>query len=167
MIDLISKNNLLHSTLIYSPPGIGKTTLLRSIIKELASGSNAKRVAVIDTRGELGFSLEENNLLVSILSGYPRKNGIEIATRTMNAQIIVCDEIGNDDDASSIIDTQGAGVTLIATCHGKSVSDILSHSGVFNLHKKRIFDYYVGIDRGDNMDFVYTISGCEEANAHL
>ena len=152
------------SILIYSPPGIGKTTLLRNIIDKLSSGSEAKRVAVIDTRGELALGLENKLLLVSILSGYPRKLGIEIAVRTMNAQIITCDEIGDDSDASAIIDAQGAGVPIIATCHGNSIKDILSHTGINNLHKARIFDYYVGIKRKPNFEFEYSIHSREEVN---
>lgn len=155
------------SVLIYAPPGVGKTTLLRSIIYKMSRGYNAKRCAVIDTRGELSFDLLEKDLLVSILSGYPRKKGIEIAVRTMNAQIIFCDEIGDEQDASAIIDAQGAGIPLIASCHGSSIKDILSHSGIYNLHKAKIFDHYVGIKRANNLDFQYQINTWGEANDFL
>ena len=155
------------SVLIYSPPGTGKTTLLRSIICEMSKGYNAKRCAVVDTRGELSFNLDEKKLLVSILSGYPRKKGIEIAVRTMNAQMLFCDEIGDEQDASAIIDAQGAGIPIVATCHGSSLEDILSHKGIYNLHKAKIFNYYVGIKRGCNKDFIYQISTWSEANDTL
>ena len=157
----LAKNN---SMLIYSPPGVGKTTLLRSLIAKLSFGENAKRISVIDTRGELGLGLENKSLLVSILSGYPRKLGIEIAVRCMNAQIIACDEIGDEHDASAIIDAQGAGIPIIATCHGNGVKDILSHTGIKNLHKAQIFNYYVGITRKPDMEFNYLINTWEEIN---
>ncbi len=165
--ELISKDGETHSVLIYSPPGIGKTTLLRNLIRELSSGYRAKRVGVIDTRGELAFGLEEERLLVSILSLYPRKLGIEIAVRTMNSQIIACDEIGDERDASAIIDAQGAGVPLIATAHGNSLRDILSHTGIRSLCKARIFDYYIGIKRGDDLNFIYTVNSREEAERNI
>lgn len=152
-----------NSLLIYSPPGIGKTTLLRNLITILGSGSNSKRIGVIDTRGELSKGLEKKDLLASVLSGYPRKEGIEIAVRTLNAQIIVCDEIGNEKDASALIDAQGAGVPIIATCHGSSIKDILSHTAIRNLHKSRIFNYYVGIKRMQEFQFEYLIKSWEEA----
>ena len=155
------------SILIYSPPGIGKTTLLRSIIRKISQGYNARRVAVIDTRGELCFDLENSELLVSILSGYPRKKGIEIAVRTMNAQMIVCDEIGDEQDALAITDTQGAGVPIVATCHGSSISDILSHTGIRNLHQAKIFDYYVCIRRDENKNFIYEVNTWGEVNGIL
>ena len=145
------------SMLIYAPPGVGKTTLLRSLIKSLSIGKNAKRVAVIDSRDELCVGNYENQQLVSILSGYPRKIGIEIAVRTMNAQIIVCDEIGDINDSRAIIDAQGAGVPILASCHGSSLNDILSHRAIRELHDNRIFDYYVGIRRSEGFDFDYDI----------
>lgn len=154
----------LGSVLFYSPPGVGKTTLLRSITKELSKGRNAQRIGVIDTRGELASTLGEKELLVSILSGYPRKIGIEIAIRTMNSQIIVCDEIGDESDASAIIDAQGAGVPIIATCHGSDICDIFSHTGIRNLHRKRIFKYYVGIERTKDLGFYYDVHSWREAN---
>lgn len=157
----LAENN---SLLIYSPPGVGKTTLLRSLIFNLSHGSNAKRIAVIDSRGELGLGLEDKSLLVSILSGYPRKLGIEIAVRTMNAQIIACDEIGDEKDASAIIDAQGAGIPIVATCHGNSIQDILSHTGINNLHRSHIFDYYIGIRRKQDFELDYSISAWEEIN---
>lgn len=152
------------SILIYSPPGVGKTTLLRSMISRISQGCGAKRVAVIDTRGELCFDLESEDLLVSILSGYPRKKGIEIAVRTMNAQMIFCDEIGDEQDAMAITDAQGAGIPIVASCHGSSLSEILSHTGINNIHKAKIFNYYVGIERGADNDFVYKINSWSEAN---
>lgn len=166
LISLIVGADKLSSVLIYSPPGVGKTTLLRNIIKELSSGKHALRVGVIDSRGELAFGLEQTDLLVSILSLYPRKLGIEIAVRTMNAQLIVCDEIGDEHDASAIIDSQVAGVPIVATAHGSGLKDIFSHTGIRNLHRAGIFDYYVGIERGDDLDFIYTVNTREEADAY-
>ena len=163
MVELSRKS----SVLIYSPPGVGKTTLLRSMINKLSQGFDAKRVAVIDTRGELCFDLDNKELLVSILSGYPRKKGIEIAVRTMNAQMIVCDEIGDEQDALAITDAQGAGVPIVATCHGSSISDILSHTGIRNLHQAKIFDYYVCIRRDENKNFIYEVNTWGEVNGIL
>ncbi len=155
------------SVLIFAPPGVGKTTLLRSIIKSISKGTDAKRVCVIDTRNELAYDISQKDMLVSILSAYPRKLGIEIAVRTMNAQIIVCDEIGNDEDASAIIEAQGAGVPLIATCHGRSLQDILSHKGIRELNKANIFNYFIQIERGERLEFKYSVFTKEDADVYI
>ena len=156
-----------HSALIYAPPGIGKTTLLRALIKRLASGAFAKRIGVIDTRGELSFGRYDKEAFISFLHGYPRRIGIEIAVRTMNSQILICDEIGGEEDSLAIIDTQGAGVPIVATCHGNSVTDILSHTGIRRLHINHIFDYYIGIERDGNCGFIYSVNDWEDANVHI
>lgn len=155
------------SVLIFAPPGIGKTTLLRSIIKSVAKGTDAKRICVIDTRNELAYDISQKDMFVSILTAYPRKLGIEIAVRTMNAQMIVCDEIGNDEDASAIIEAQGAGIPLIATCHGRTLEDILSHKGIRELHKAKIFNYYIQIERGERLGFKYSIFTKEDADEYI
>ena len=165
--DIIFQNRRLHGILIYAPPGIGKTTLLRSLIKGISSGRHALRTAVIDTRGELCFGLDNKSLLVTVLSGYPKKLGIEIAVRSLNAQILVCDEIGNESEASSIIDAHGCGVPLVATCHGGSVEEILHRSGINKLHKEKIFGYYIGIERKENFEFSCSVTSWEEANAYI
>ena len=155
------------SLLIYAPPGVGKTTLLRSLIKHISCGRQAKRVALIDTRDELTFGLTNKEALISVLKGYPSKIGIEIAVRTMNSEIIICDEIGNENNSTTLIDIQGAGIPIIATCHGSNVKDILSHKGIRDLHKHHIFDYYIGLTRGNNLDFKYAITTWEGADAYL
>lgn len=155
-----------YSLLIYSPPGVGKTTLLRALITKLSIGKNAKRLALIDTRNELGIAVTDEKALVSVLSSYPRDIGIEIAIRTMNPQIIICDEIGDMKDASAIIDTQAAGVSIIASCHARSIAELFSHRSIENLHKNGIFDYYIGIERGNNNDFIYSITSRKEGDKY-
>lgn len=167
ILDVIRKGGGASSTLIYAPPGEGKTTLLRALIKKLSSGRDALRTCVIDTRDELCFDMRDKSMLVAILSGYPRRLGIEIATRSMNAQVIVCDELGDESDASAIIDSQIAGVAMIASCHGSSLSDIFSHTGIARLHSAAIFDHYIGIRRSDDLGFLYDINSREEADGYI
>lgn len=153
-----------RGVLIYAPPGEGKTTLLRCVAAEMASGNDARRVAVIDTRGELGCSLGGKELAVDLLSGYPRGLGIEIATRTMNAELIVCDELGDEREAEAILAAQNAGVPFVATAHAENISGLLRRTGIRRLHEARVFFAYVGIQRrASGGDFAYTVTEWEEA----
>ena len=154
--------------LIYAPPGEGKTTLLRGVAARMASGETPRRVVVVDTRGELGASLEDPSLCLDLLVGYPRGIGIEIATRTMNAQLIVCDEIGGESEAAAILSAQNCGVPLVASAHGESVGGLLRRRGLRLLHEARVFDAYVGIRRlPTGGEFSYRVTSWEEACREL
>lgn len=157
-----------ESVLIYAPPGEGKTTLLRGVAARMASGDRPRRVVVIDTRGELGFALEDPQLCLDVLLGYPRGLGIEIAARTMNAQLILCDEIGDPAEAEAILGAQNCGVPFVATAHGDHVAGLLRRTGIRRLHEARAFAYYVGIRRPFmGGEFEYTVTRWEEADGNI
>ncbi len=146
-----------QGVLIYSPPGVGKTTLLRGIALNLASGDRPLRTVVIDTRGELSFSLDRRDLCLDILTGYPRRIGIEIATRCLSAEVIICDEIGDYSEAMELVASHNCGVPLVASAHAGSVPELLRRTGLRLLHEADIFGAYVGIERREYMDFNYDI----------
>ncbi len=140
-----------QGVLIYAPPGVGKTTLLRAVAATMASGPDPWRTVVVDTRGELGFAGDRPDLCLDVLAGYPRARGVEIATRTLSAQLIVCDEIGDVEEAMALISAHHGGVPLVASAHAGSVEELLHRTGIRLLHEARLFGAYVGIRRqGDD-----------------
>ena len=142
--------------LFYAPPGVGKTTLLRSIALHFSSGERPLRVAVVDTRCELKDESFERGRCLSVLSGYPKGLGIEIATRTLGAQLIVCDEIGNEQEAQAILGAANCGVPVIASAHAASLEQLLCRPMLRRLHTEAVFGGYVGLKRGAwREDFIY------------
>ncbi len=133
--------------LLYAPPGVGKTTLLRAIAKSAASPTYDYRTVVVDTRAELSYTLHGKDLNLDILLGYPRDVGIEIAVRTMGADLILCDEIGGDADAASILSAANCGVPIIASAHASDIEELLSRPAMQMLHRAHVFDLYVGLSR--------------------
>lgn len=159
-----------QGVLIYAPPGVGKTTLLRGVAAGMAGGSTPWRTVVIDTRGELGFAVDAQGLCLDVLEGYPRARGIEIATRTLSAQLIICDEIGDVEEAMALISSHHGGVPLVASAHAGTVDELMRRTGIRLLHEARLFGAYIGLSRStftdptdENDGFTYRITPWADA----
>ncbi|MBO7148765.1 MAG: AAA family ATPase [Clostridia bacterium] len=145
--ELCTDKDRVVSTLLYSPPGVGKTTVLRFLIKRLCSGENAMRGAVIDTRGELFLKSLSYDTLTDYLFGYEKGEGIELAVRTLSPQVVFCDEIGLGADADAILAAENTGVPLIASAHADTLEALLKRPQIARLHEYNVFERYVGIKR--------------------
>lgn len=147
-----------HGMLIYAPPGVGKTTLLRALAREVSSPRYGRHTVIVDSRGELNVELNDSSLHLDVMSGYPRDIGIEIAVRTLGAQIIICDEIGSMADAQATLGAANCGVPLIASTHAASVDELLERPPIALLHRSRVFGKYVGLSRRITGGFDYSIT---------
>ena len=105
-------------------------------------------MAVIDSREELAYSLDSPELNVDILSGYPKSRGIEIAVRSLGAQVIVCDELGDEEEAQAILRMRSGGVPLIASAHASDLTGLLGTRVVSGLHAAEVFGAYIRVQRG-------------------
>lgn len=152
-----------RGVLIWSPPGVGKTTLLRGTAVSCSSGSHPKRTVLVDTREEFSGTLPPGTACLEVLSGYPKGLGIEIACRTLNAQVILCDEIGRE-ETEDILRAANCGVPLIASAHAANLSGLLSRPGFSELHRAGVFGTYLGIRRGERNEFRYDACKWEVAD---
>jgi len=142
----------LRGTLVFSPPGGGKTTYLRSAAYLLASGTNALRVGLADERNEL-FVPEMRGCLIDPVRGLPKANAIELLTRTMSPQVIICDEIGVS-GAEELLAAQNSGVCLIASCHGNGFEEIMRRPQIALLVREKVFTQTVRLERGTSFGSV-------------
>ncbi len=118
--EILKKHSFSQNMLIWSKPGVGKTTCLRELAVRLSSHV---RTAVVDTRNELSAGVKSAGL-ADYLSGYPRSTGIEIAKRTLSPKVIICDEISSNEDADAVRDAADSGITVIASVHAASPEDV-------------------------------------------
>lgn len=136
------------NTLIISPPGLGKTTLLRDIIRIVSDGECGFcgcNVGVIDERGELAGAYRGSATLdcggrTDVVTGSDKRHGIEVLVRTFSPRMIAIDEIGNNSDAEAIIHAGVSGCAVLATAHGGSVEDVMRNNELGELLRLKIFD---------------------------
>ncbi len=148
ILPLLFGEGRLRSLLIWSPPGVGKTTALRALALRLGQREPPLRAAVIDTRFEL---CDPAGTTVDYYCGYPRDAGIAMAVRTMSPDVILCDEIAGETDARAVADARAAGTAVVATAHAGSREDLLSRPALRTLWETETFTVLVGLRREEGM----------------
>ena len=150
---LFDESGQFLSTLILSPPGGGKTTLLRDLIRSLSLGDSehrALRVAVIDERGEIAVCCKARPQMelgnhTDVLSLCPKATGIMMVLRGMNPQLIAVDEITAAEDISAMCLAANCGVGLLASIHAASVEELTQKPIFEELLRAKVFRRCVSI----------------------
>ena len=131
--------------LIASPPSGGKTTALRALAALIGEREPETSVVVVDERSEIaGCGMPDT---VDVLSGYERRLGIEVAYRTLSADVILVDEIATEDEAAATLSAMGVGVRVVATAHAASLSDLRSRRALSQIFSSGMFEMAVMINK--------------------
>ena len=149
LADAIIEGARVLSTLLVSGPGLGKTTLLRDIVRQLSEAGMA--VGLVDERSELaacyrGIPQNDVGLRTDVLDACPKAEGMMMLLRNMSPAVIAADEIGRVEDAAAIAEAANSGVGVVCTAHGHSaaVEDVWRRPGLRGL--EGIFERYVVLD---------------------
>lgn len=142
--EIIDKENqTIFNTLIISPPGKGKTTILRDTIRRVSNGIDelkfkGKTCGVVDERGEIaamykGIPQNDIGIRTDVIENVSKSKGMKMLIRSMAPEIIACDEIGSREDVQAIKEAMASGVKGIFTMHGKTIEDIKNNKDVYSL----------------------------------
>ena len=159
IIDFIYSNKIVKNTLIVSPPGQGKTTMIRDIVYKLSDEKEVDNILVVDERFEIaGGGDKELKIgnLTDIISGCEKSIAFDETIKTMTPSVIVTDEISTNNDLSSIRQAIRSGVKVIATAHASGVNDLKNKKYFDEIIKEKCFERFIVLS---NRNGVGTIDG--------
>ena len=155
------------STLLLSPPGGGKTTLLRDLVRLLSDGEGAPamRVGLADERGEVAALWEGVPQLdvgerTDVMEGCAKAEAMMMLLRGMNPQVLCCDEITRPEDCAALEQCAGCGVRLLASVHAAEVDELWQKPLYRALLERKIFARAVVLRRRGGWQYAVEDLSC-------
>lgn len=163
---IVREDEICH-TLVISPPGCGKTTLLRDMVRQISDGGphcRGRTVGVVDERSEIGgacLGVPQNDLGIrtDLLDCCPKAEGMMLLIRSMAPKVIAVDEIGGEKDIRAIESAVNCGCRILATVHGNGIEDIQKKPLLSGLVEGKVFERYVILHNPEGVRTVKQIVG--------
>jgi stage III sporulation protein AA len=147
----------IYHTLLLSPPGCGKTTILRDLVRQISNGIPAMRfaginVGLVDERSEIagcykGVPQKDVGVRTDVLDGCPKAEGMMMLLRSMAPAVIAADEIGRREDVDALEEVLNAGVKILITAHGVSPDDLAVRPVLTRLIHAKMIERFVILGR--------------------
>lgn len=155
IISGLYKQGELLNTLFVSPPGAGKTTMLREVIRLVSDGNTFGKgatVSVVDERSELascyrGVQQIDLGMRTDVMDGCPKALGMLMMIRSMSPEVMAVDEIGTMEDLEALRDVMKCGCKILATVHGADVEDLKKKRVLREMAEEKMFERYVVLKR--------------------
>ena len=150
---LLDGDGRMRSSLILSPPGRGKTTLLRDLVRLLSDGEGGAaphRVALVDERYEVagavrGVPAFDVGVRTDVMTGLRKADGIRRMLASMSPEVLATDELSRPEDVDAALEAETCGVRVLATAHARDLGGLLLRPPMRQLYERRIFDRYLSL----------------------
>jgi len=134
----------LHSLLIISPPGMGKTTVLRDLARQISNAGF--HVALVDERRELaacadGVPQLDVGKSTDVMDGLDKIHAIPMLIRACAPDLIVVDELGGEADVRAVMDAAMCGVAVAASIHAGGIQEAVRRPAIAALLDSGIFHF--------------------------
>ena len=136
---IINSNNGIKSLLVISPPGVGKTTLLRDLAR-IISDIKMLNILVIDSKNEIFYEGCNIGKTVDVICGCNKSFGFYTAIKTMSPDVIIADELTSEEEASGAKFAALSGVKIICSIHGSSLNEIKMKDYMKQLFEAQCFE---------------------------
>jgi stage III sporulation protein AA len=155
VLDKLYRLGKIQSTLILAPPGCGKTTFLRDLVRNVSNGNElgiGQNVSLVDEREELasvymGIPTIDVGKRTDVISGCEKSIAMEMCLRSLAPEVVAVDEIYSEKDLEAMKRINGCGCAILATHHAHTFGEFSKKYFGKEVRKHDLFERYVLLGR--------------------